>query len=385
MNIEIRGTGYGNKGAELMLLAILDRLGDTFPDARFVVAPGMGPYEWRATHGLYQKLDAAEAGRLGWLIEMLLHRGYRERYGLVTHEEIDVLLDASGFAYGDAWKPEWVEGGAQAIEDAKEAGQKVVLLPQAFGPFTKPRIREASRRIFQNADLIYARDPQSRGYVAELLDDEEVENKLRTAPDFTNLLPGQIPEEWQDVEGRVAVIPNTKMLEQGSGETAEQYVPFLCRCIREVEESGYRPFVLLHEAKQDGDLAEAIRERAAGPVETVYEPDPLRLKGIIGSCDFVISSRFHGLVNALSQGVPALATSWSHKYRHLMEEYGLGDFLSDVQGANEDLSARLQQMTDGQTRAGIAARLGSEAERLKADSKAMWKEVENVLKPDEST
>ena len=35
------------------------------------------------------------------------------------------------------------------------------------------------------------------------------------------------------------------------------------------------------------------------------------IKGMLGNCSFVISSRYHGLINALSQGVLCIATSWS--------------------------------------------------------------------------
>ena len=41
MLIEVRGTGLVNKGAELMLRAVLQKVGDTFPEASFVVGPSV--------------------------------------------------------------------------------------------------------------------------------------------------------------------------------------------------------------------------------------------------------------------------------------------------------------------------------------------------------
>ena len=49
-------------------------------------------------------------------------------------------------------------------------------------------------------------------------------------------------------------------------------------------------------------------------INIVQETDSLCIEGIIGASDGVIGSRYHGLVNALSQGVVALAVNWSHKY-----------------------------------------------------------------------
>lgn len=45
MFIELKGVQFENKGAELMLLAILQRLKPEFPRARFVLAPREGDYE----------------------------------------------------------------------------------------------------------------------------------------------------------------------------------------------------------------------------------------------------------------------------------------------------------------------------------------------------
>ena len=55
MVIEIRKVGFINKGAELMLLAILDKLKKRYPNAKFVMYPGKDDYVNRAKLGLYQK------------------------------------------------------------------------------------------------------------------------------------------------------------------------------------------------------------------------------------------------------------------------------------------------------------------------------------------
>ena len=111
MIIEIRGTGFANVGAELMLASIVERIGGAIPGVQFVVEPHIGPFVRRAKYGLLQVFDVRTAGRMGPIIERLFHRGYRGRYGLVTRSEIDITLDASGFALGDAWETEVGKGG----------------------------------------------------------------------------------------------------------------------------------------------------------------------------------------------------------------------------------------------------------------------------------
>ena len=80
---------------------------------------------------------------------------------------------------------------------------------------------------------------------------------------------------------------------------------------------------------------------AAGGTPIVKETNPLHIKGILGACDAAVGSRFHGLVSALSQGVPSLATGWSHKYQRLFEDYGFSEGLVSVTDSDEVLKEKI--------------------------------------------
>ena len=60
-------------------------------------------YEARARLGLYQKASLRKYGfQWGYLLSLMPPK-LRGRFGIVTDHEIDVVLDASGFAYGNQW------------------------------------------------------------------------------------------------------------------------------------------------------------------------------------------------------------------------------------------------------------------------------------------
>lgn len=375
MNILITGVGPHNKGAELMLLAILDQLRRRMPEVRPVISPAGSPYSWRADLGLFQLFDRHQSGRMGWLRDRLFHEGYRARFGMVTPEEIDAVLDASGYAFGDAWHPEHVEHAANQLKRYKKSGARIILLSQAFGPFSNPRVRTATIRVLDAADLVFARDPESLAQCRDIAPDHP---SIHRAPDFTNLIDGILPDSWTPDPRHVALVPNSQMLRQTTSETANNYVPAFAAAARRIGAAGYHPFMLVHE-ENDLDLAAEISAISGIECPVVHETGALAIKAILDQCAFTVGSRFHGLVSALSQGVPSIGTTWSHKYRYLFEDYRIPEYLVPLDAGCAELLRRVDEFLEPGRRGEIARKVMSRSEMLKQDAERQWTEVFPML------
>lgn len=358
-----------------MLLAILDQLKQRLPEARHVVNPGSAPYSWRAKLGLYQLFDPQQSGRLGWLRARLFHQGYRQRFGLVPPDQIDAILDASGYALGDAWMPEHIEHTATQFERYKKLGARIILLPQAFGPYENARIRKASARILEAADLVFARDLESLAYCKTIVSDDSA---IHQAPDFTTLLQGTLPSCWTVNPKDVAVVPNRKMLSESDPITVRSYVPILAKAVQIISDAGYHPFVLVHEIN-DTELAKEIVQVCGVKCPVIDEPNSLAVKGILGSCAFTIGSRFHGQVSALSQGIPCIGTAWSHKYLQLFQEYGIPDWLCALDDEGNSFFKQLDRLLVAEERRELTSRLRQHASVLHWQADNSWKLVASKL------
>jgi len=372
--IEIRKAGFLNKGAELMLYSVLEKMKAAYPDAKFAMEPYRvsAPYEKRALLGFYQKPRLFKMGiQFGQLFN-LVPGIIKDTLGIVTDKDVDIVIDAAGFLYSDQWDVRSSLELSDSCKRWKKNGTKVILLPQAFGPFKNPNIRKAIKVVLNNADLVFAREKVSYDYLVDVAGERP---NLKMAPDFTNLIEGVLPDKFNTQTNRFCLVPNYRMIDKTPKEQSEAYLPFMINCAKYLVKKNVKPFILVHEGADDLMLAEKINKAVGDILPIIKETNPLKIKGILGACEGTLGSRFHGLVSALSQGVPALATSWSHKYQMLYDDYGFSEGLLDVTSSEQELHAKLDLLINEASKARIKQTLAQNSASLKEQSKAMWDDV----------
>jgi len=370
--VQATGTGTANKGAELLLIAIQQHLRQVAPEVELAVTSDFGPFEDRARYGLRTVLPEAPKGRW-WLAGKMMPAAFRRTCGVVRETDVSAVLDASGFAFGDQLGADRVQRFAEEVRRWKRQGKPVILLPQALGPFENPAVRHAFQDVLDHADLVYARDDISHGHARRL----NHKDKLRLAPDFTNLVSTPNCLFSPKPEFGSLVVPNHRMLEKTDKATGEAYIPFLGRCFDELEALQLKPAILLHDDDVDHQLVKPLCKQLGHEVPVITDRDPLRLKSLLGKARVVIGSRFHALVSALSQGVPSIAAGWSHKYEMLLRDYGCENRVLSVD-SNSDLIRETIQSVSWNWRKcheQLSERAATQRERVCK----MWKEVTPLL------
>lgn len=383
MIIDIKGVNFVNKGAELMLHAVLQQLATwDNPDMRVAIGLKGSTFAQRRGLGLEHLawMDSRKLFFVGPVLDSVLAlapAALRRRAYWIRPSEVDAVLDASGFAYSDQFGPIYPEMMLKAYQAAKKRGQKIVLLPQAFGPFDNPQVATAVAQITQLADLVYARDEVSFEHLVGL---NGRAPHLKIAPDFTNLVKPARLGENPIIKNQPCIIPNSRMLEKTETAVQASYLSFLAFVIEYLQGKGLTPFILIHESQSDYPLAEAIQARLTTPPALVQEADALKTKGIIGQASLVVSSRYHGLISGLSQGIPSLATGWSHKYDMLMAAYGCPECLVSPLTPEAEILLLLAGMVgEGNGRLQIITKLDTANQRLVTASQQMWAEVRALV------
>lgn len=377
MYIELRGVEFTNKGAELMLYAILDQVKKRFPEAEFVMEyrRNRSPITKHRELGIKTKFKFKRFRSFFKMITPLIPTPFLNSLNFVKERQIKHVLDGSGFAFGDKWGADKAgERLGDHIGKWKSEGKKIVLLPQAFGPFEQPDLKKQMHEILKYADLIYARDPISYDYLIQLRPDRK---KIRLKPDFTNIIEGDKTEDVVNNDKNVAIIPNFKMIEATETRISREYPAFLHKAINQVQEQGYSPFFLMHSLDKDEEIAEAINDKLDKSIPIIKETDPLKVKGLIGNSKAVITSRFHGLASALSQAIPCLTTGWSHKYQMILKDYDYSEGMCNVVDA--DVEEKIIDILNSKTNQRIRAKLHHKALEQKKRSEEMWEEIFDIL------
>lgn len=379
MIIEIKGAQFVNKGAELMLHAILQQMRTRWPEAELALFPNKkSSYKDRVALGAYQKLsfgkNSIDLNFIAYLLPKPLRRWLKNKWGIVTEADISVVFDASGFAYGDQWKGNSIKNLNSEILRAHQHNKKYILLPQALGPFTRQKDIKKLQSSFPKATLICAREEASLKHVNDVI--KNAKNTYQY-PDFTNLVKGICPDYYTDGKNKVLIIPNSNMLSKRNNNAAwaDNYIRVLIDAIEIVKSKSLDPVLLNHEGANDNAICLQLNDIYNGELTLINEPDPIKVKGIIGASHAIICSRFHGCVSALSQGVPNLGTSWSHKYERLFEEYAQSNCLISPTISKQVLQSMFDEsLTLPDTKECSEAR-----KFFKDQANAMWDHVQKVL------
>ena len=259
------------------------------------------------------------------------------------------------------------------LRPLKDNGCKVVFLPQALGPAEKLGSKKAFAMLNEYASIIMPREKISYNYVKEsgLVD----MSKVKLFTDFTSLVEGIFPLGYEHLKNGICIIPNMKMISQGK-ISYEGYISLLTAIIKKARESGHPVYLLNHEGLKDEELCYRCKESLGGHIDVVTGINALEVKGLIASAYAIITSRFHGLASALNCCVPALATSWSHKYEELFHDYGIIDSVLPINNLDKALE-KVDNLLDPKNNAEMA-KLTEAVPQIKAQTREMWKVVWNL-------
>lgn len=384
MIIQVDGAGCVNKGAQLMLTAVMQEIKQKFPDAYLIVNSNKAgesfikqyygnKYIIKRKESFYQLVSKLHLVKLSGFVSRRISRFFTTKHAI---KGVDFVINVGGFQFGDQWNhtntniADWRD----YLSELHRYGTKIIFMPQAFGPFEKENSKKMLDVISKKADILIARDDVSYNYLmAENID----KRKVMLFPDFTALVAPQESTLSIQHKGKVCIIPNSKIIKQGI-MSEDSYLTSIGEIINHIYENGREVLLLNHEGIGDYKLCNKAASIVKHPVTVITGLNAIETKGVIADSYLVISSRFHGVANSLSSSVPCLATSWSHKYQELLSEYGQDNCLIDLSDSKASLS-KIDKMLMPDENNRIRTVLFEKNNEIKIKIGDMWKSIWTVL------
>jgi colanic acid/amylovoran biosynthesis protein len=220
----------------------------------------------------------------------------------------------------------------------------VYLWAQSFGPYPTRVQRKIATVGLKFANLILVREGQSKALLAELgVADERVRQVPDSAFAFNPTILSCSQPELVD-------LPNGKVV----GVTVRSWLPtekqrayelamaaFLSIVSRQY---GFKPVVIpqVTSVEKDDDdriVGSRIRSLLADDCDVQFMNTRFshhEIASIYANLDYLVGTRFHSVIFALSAGVPALAIEYEHKTSGIMKDLGLEEWTLPIEDVTCD-------------------------------------------------
>lgn len=337
----------GNKGAVAMLHCILNYLRNHITDVQFIVtsqfvsnAPDMPDVQ--VIHDKDQTFDIALARTwIWWLLGRvgINARGLLDNTVIQAYRQADVVVSASGISFNEDFGMVKLYHFSKFVQLPLLLGVPLIKFTQSFGPFKSPYNQAIARRTLPWVDRIFARGEHSRKNLEKL----GITAQVQTVPDIALLMKESRTEKAlamiRQIETgtTIGIMPNIVCTRL---DAKRRYMPALIRLCTHIQHCypQARIFLMPHmiEAQSAGknddlSLCETLASHCPDPsrviVDRCADYSPEETKAIIGACTFVVASRFHAVIAALSSGVPTLTVGWHWKYEETADWFELDDAL----------------------------------------------------------
>lgn len=221
-------------------------------------------------------------------------------------------------------------------------GVPTVKAAQALGPFKTQPNRLLAKLVLPRLAAVCARGARTR----EHLDTLHLSNVTNVADLAFSLeeagsLPAQVEAALAPLGGKFIIVMPSSVVRGLFESTGGDYVSAVATLIRSIRKStGLGVVVAPHSYRvghpegrmNDGPVCQEVVARCADDPMVVGIDEDLsagELRHLIGLSEVLVTSRFHAMISGLSTCTPTVVVGWSHKYREVLDDFGLANFGMD--------------------------------------------------------
>ncbi|MBD1382678.1 polysaccharide pyruvyl transferase family protein [Metabacillus arenae] len=360
--VVIVGGELFNKGAQALTFTAVDQIKTRFPNTQIVLLSSMDfkrPNEEKDKYAfeiLPFSLDL-KSDLLGGLYKsydyLSLVINKRKASKDIRNKVKNIfknstaMIDISGFALssqrGEFSSLQYLLN----LKIARKYNIPTFLFPQSFGPFNYGPIRnlvfhKLIKKELSNVKKIYVREDDGmenlkklglnniqRSYDIVLQNTKSYSKSNIYKSDNVNMKVNDLV-----IENSIGIIPNVKIMKHGN---ATQLYNLYYQLIDHLIKNNKNVYFLRH-SYEDKEIIENIKQKFPQNKKIFYLDEDyscIEIDEIIKKFNFIIGSRYHSIVHAYKNFVPAIVLGWAIKYDELLSAFDQNEFCFDVRGEIE--------------------------------------------------
>ena len=367
-----------NKGAAAMVESVMARLPNEMGDCHFDI---LTTYPDADASRIPAGADAAVVGlqplRLA-LVEFpiaclaLVARTLRiplfwvRSRGCRSMLDSSVVVDVAGISFADG------RGFAIVVYNALMTGVPLLLgvptvkAAQALGPFQSIPNKWLAPLVLRRVKTVCARGGRTREHLDSLGGVNAVDvADLAFSLDEAAGLPSAVSAALGSIESNFIVVMPSAVVKGIFESTGGNYVSAMASLVSEIRSKTGRSVVIaphsyragLPEGRMnDGPVCREVAEACAGDSQVLGLDSDLtagELRHLVALGSVLVTSRFHAMISGLATSTPTVVVGWSHKYKEVLDDFGLSSLGLDSSALNNPSET-----------AGVVARVLSERDEL---------------------
>ena len=365
-----------NKGAAAMVESVMARLPNEMGECHFDV---LTTYPEADESRVPEGVDAAVVGlqplRLA-LVEFpiaclaLVARTLRlplfwvRSRGCRTMLDSAVVVDVAGISFADGRGFAIVVYNALMTGVPLLLGVPVVKAAQALGPFQSMPNKWLAPLVLRRVKTVCARGARTREHLDSLGGVNAVDvADLAFSLDEAAGLPIEVSSALGSIDPNFIVVMPSAVVRGIFEAKGGDYVTAMASLVSEIRSKTGRSVVIaphsyragLPEGRMnDGPVCREVASACAGDIQVLGLDADLtagELRHLVALSSVLVTSRFHAMISGLATSTPTVVVGWSHKYKEVLDDFGLSSLGLDSSALNNsseiaDVVARVLSTRD---------------------------------------
>lgn len=318
----ITGTRFGNRGSQAMMLTACSEIKKKYPNALVFCLLNYVEQEYEKNFEKYKIIFLTDGFEEGKTIDELVLN-------------LNLIVDAGGYTIASKGAVNNTERTLRYMKIAFDNNISMYLLPQSFGPLDYPEEKnKLLTKLFNFMSGIYAREKD--GY--ELMKNKYSLTNIYLSDDIVlvkDIINENVYYKESIIESKeliennsVAIIPNIQLYKYGK---KEEVIGCYKAIIENLIEKNKNIYIIC--TSEDKEISIDIYNDYKEEKKVHFVRSILDVRDFckyIRQFQYIIASRYHGVILSYKNIIPCIILGWAIKYNRLAERFDQDSYVFDI-------------------------------------------------------